>query len=230
VKDKWPHTYRGAYLVLSAYFNMDELLFMVEVNPKRLPTVQELTALNLFHWNAQPRLRSRIKLFLLLPNAAFQIDPDDLKKSWQTILCPPCNPDLFELSGRPEFTLDGGDYQPFKSSVWTPLVEHFFWEEKMLFYELLENPSIYKLNSLDFLRIFWKVTQLVLMNRSVKKDEILYPLTLPAVERAMIKECIPLPAELQTLTSAYRDELEGKTTDIATLIPPAIRYLKEINS
>jgi predicted nucleotidyltransferase len=230
IKERWSRTYRGAYLVPSAYFNMDEFLLMIEVNPKQLPTVQELTELNLFRWNAEPELKSRIKLFLLLPNAAFQIDPDDFKKSWQSILCPPCNPDLFELLSRSEFTLDGGSYQPATGSVWTPLVEHFFWEEKMLFYELLENPSIYKLNSLDFLRIFWKTVQLVLMNRSVKSDEILYPLTLPAIERALANKGIPLPDQLKNLTNAYRNELDGKTIDIASLIQPAIRYLKEINS
>ncbi len=230
IKERWSHTYRGAYLIPSAYFNMDEFLLMIEVNPKQLPTVQELTELNLFRWKAEPALKSRTKLFLLLPNAAFQIDPDDFKKSWQSILCPPCNPDLFELLGRSEFTLDGGGYQPTITSVWTPLVEHFFWEEKMLFYELLENPSIYKLNSLDFLRIFWKTAQLVLMNRSVKSDEILYPLTLPAIERALANKGIPLPDQLKNLTNAYRNELDGKTIDIASLIPLAIRYLKEINS
>ncbi len=230
IKERWSHTYRGAYLIPSAYFNMDEFLLMIEVNPKQLPTVQELTELNLFRWKAEPALKSRTKLFLLLPNAAFQIDPDDFKKSWQSILCPPCNPDLFELLGRSEFILDGGSYQPATGSVWTPLVEHFFWEEKMLFYELLENPSIYKLNSLDFLRIFWKTVQLVLMNRSVKSDEILYPLTLPAIERALANKGIPLPDQLKNLTNAYRNELEGKTIDIASLMQPAIRYLKEINS
>jgi hypothetical protein len=229
VKERWTHSYRGAYLVSSSYFNLDELLLMIEIDPKRVPTVHEITALNLFHLNAHAGLRSRIRLFLLLQNAAFETHPDDLKKSWQSILSPPCNPDLFELLGRPEFTLDGGDYKPSVASVWTPLVKHFFREERTLFYELLENPSIYKLNSLDFLRVFWKTVQLVLMNRSVERGEIFYPLTLQAVKRALVNWGIPLPDQLKNLSDAYRNELEGKRMEIARLIPPAIQYLKGIN-
>jgi predicted nucleotidyltransferase len=230
VKENWPDSYLGAYLGSSAYFNIDELLLMVRVNPERVPTVQEITALNQFHWSTAPHLRSRIRLFLLLPNAAFQVDPDDLKMSWQSILTPSSNPDLFELLGRPEFTVDGGSYRPNTSFAWNPFVEHFFWEEKMLFYQLLQNPSVYKLNNLDFLRIFWKTAQLVIMNRSAKRSEIIYPLTLPAIERSLAEEGIPLPGELNSLSVAYRDEIKGKDTGVAGLIPRAIRYLKEINA
>ncbi len=230
VKEKWAYKYRGAYLVSSSYFNIDELLLMVVVNPKQLPTVGELTELHLSYLSLYPRLRSQVKLFLLLPNAALQIDPDDFKKSWQSILCPPCNPELFELLDRPEFVLNGEGYRQGTNPVWTPLVKRFFWEEKMLFYELLENPSIYKLNSLDFLRIFWKTLQLFIMNRSVKSGEILYPLTPPAIERALAGDGIQLPDQLKSLSNAYADEINGKTTNIAALIPPAIHFLKEINS
>lgn len=229
VKKKWDDTYQGAYWTHSAYFNMDEILFMVEVDPEKIPSVHDLTTFYLYHSNAPSQLTSRIRLFLLFPNAAFQIDPYDFKKSWQSILCPPCNPELFELLGRSEFCLDGGGYTPAQFVIWTPLVEHFFWEEKMLFYGLLENPSVYKLNSLDFLRIFWKTIQLVLMNHSAQKDHILYPLTLPALERGLIKHGIPLPTEFQALIQAYFDELEGKACDISDLVPSAIEYLKEIN-
>ncbi|HWP93459.1 MAG TPA: hypothetical protein VNN20_14800 [Thermodesulfobacteriota bacterium] len=230
VKENWPDSYFGAYLASSAYFNIDELLLMVRINPERVPTVREITAFNQFHWSTGPHLRSRIRLFLLLPNAAFQVDPDDLKMSWQSILTPSSNPDLFELLSRPEFTVDGGSYQPNTSFAWNPFVEHFFWEEKMLFYQLLQNPSVYKLNNLDFLRIFWKTAQLVIMNRSAKRSEIIYPLTLPAIERSLAEEGIPLPGELNGLAGAYRNEIKGKDTGIAGLIPRAILYLKEINS
>jgi hypothetical protein len=68
------------------------------------------------------------------------------------------------------------------------------------------------------------------MNRSVKSDEILYPLTLPAIERALANKGIPLPDQLKYLADAYWNKLEGKTMDIASLVPQAIQYLKEIDS
>jgi hypothetical protein len=58
-------TYRGAYLIPSSYFNVDEILFMIEVNLERMPAVSELTTLNLFQMNKKKELTSRIKIFLL---------------------------------------------------------------------------------------------------------------------------------------------------------------------
>ena len=229
VKEKWQPAYRGSYWAHSAYFNMDEVLFMVVVDPEQLPTIRELTDFYLFHCQAPARMQERVRLFLLLPNAAFQIDPDDFKKSWQSILFSPANPDLFALLALPEFCLEGSGYHPGEFAVWTPLVKHFFWEEKMLFYELLEDPSVYKVNSLDFLRIFWKTIQLVLMNVSVASGRILYPLTLPAIERGLVQQGTPLPDALKPLNQAYVDELTGEARDISDFIPAALDFLKEIN-
>jgi len=229
LKNKWDYTYQGAFWAQSAYFNMDEILFMVKVDAEKIPTIHDLTTFYLYHNNAPYQLTSRIRLFLLFPNAAFQIDPYDSKKSWQSILCPPCNPELFELISRLGFCLDGNEYTSFQTVEWTPLVKHFFWEEKRLFYDLFKKPEIYKLNSLDFLRIFWKTAQLVVMNRSVNSDQLIYPLTIQAVERGLEKQEIPVPTELQFLSQAYSNELAGNECDISDFVPSAIEYLVEIN-
>ena len=228
VKENWSYTYKGSYLVTGVYFNIDEFLFMVQINPLYIPSVQEFAEFNRFHQNINPELKSRIKLFLLMPDAAFQLDTDDFNKSWQSVLYPPSNPDIFELLNRTEFKLDGEDYCRDNSLLWTKPVEHFLSEEKNLFYELLDNPSVYKLNNLDFLRIFWKTLQLVIINRSVKNGEIRYPLTLHAIESALDAECMKLPGELRILHEAYRSELKGEPEDISLLFPHAVDYLKEI--
>jgi hypothetical protein len=227
VKEKWRHTYVSAYLVSGFYFDLDELALLIEVDPALLPTLQQLAAFYLLHSNMQPELGSRIHLYLLLPHVAFRIDVG-YEKGWQSILCPSSNPDLFELLGRPEFALDRGRYQPANSSMWSSLVKDFLQEMESDFYGILQNREIYSLNSLDFLKIFWKTVQLVLINRSVPKGEILYPLTLPAVERAMAAEGISLPPRLRFLADAYKDGLSGKLCDISPLIPVAIDYLKEV--
>jgi hypothetical protein len=228
VKEKWLGTYRGAYLV-SGYYLLDELVLMIEVDPGRLPTISDLTKLYFLHCDTQFQLMSPIHLYLLMPHTAFQINAEYGKRSWQSILCPSSNPDLFELLCRPDFAVDGGSYRTVISPVWTPLVKEFLEERKNDLYERLHTPEVYALNSLDFLRIFWKIVQIVIINRSAQKDDILYPLTLPAVERAMAAEGISLPPRLQFLADAYRDELHGKSCNIAILIPEATAYLKEIN-
>ena len=102
-------------------------------------------------------------------------------------------------------------------------------EEKTLFYELLEDPAVYKLNTLDFARIFWKTAQLVVMNRSAAREEIVHPLTPAAIARALADEGVPLPENLMKLADDYRRELAGEPRDVADSIPAALRYLREIN-
>lgn len=230
IKEDWHETYRGAHLVSSVSFSMEELLLMIEIDPERLPAVHQFVGVNRLLREAQTHLKRGLHLFLLFPNVAFQINSEDLKQSWQSILCSPTNPDLFELLNRPEFILDGGDYSATTSSIWTSYLEDFFQEEKNLFYERIEEPSIYKLNLLDFLRIFWKTVQIVLIHRSIQRQEVIYPLTLPAIQRGLDREGIPLPPSLRIMADPYQSELSGRLSEIANLIPSAINYLKEIGS
>lgn len=224
----WAGFYRGAYLVPSVYFNLDEFLLLVEVDPHRPPTISEIRALNEFHGQSSFRLRSRIKLFVLFPHAAFRLDPDDLKKSWQSILCPAVNPEVFRLAAQPANRLDRGGYTGTPRPPWTRAVQHFFWEEEMLFFELLQDHSIYKLNPLDFLRIFWKSLQLVILNRWVERGEVLYPMTLRAIGRAMHALGLPPFPHLGIFEQAYRDCIEGKPVELVESVPEAVAYLKEI--
>jgi hypothetical protein len=224
--------YRGAALVPSAWFNIDEHLLLIAIDHEKLPTVEEIKALQIFAERvaAQPMLRSRVKLFLLLETTAFQVDPDDLTKSWQSVLVPFANPDLFEVLGRSEFRVDGSFNAPDPGPPWTAPVEHFFLEEKELFYTLFDNPSIYKLESLDWLRIFWKTAQLVVMNRSAQTGEILYPLTLPAIKRGLAAHARPLPHRLNPFEGAYAQVLDGIEPPIADRVPDAIAFLREIEN
>lgn len=229
IKAKWSDIVRGAYII-PGYYYIDEILLMIQVNLEQLPKAHQLTDFYFLHQNTNPALRSRIHLYLLLPNSAYQINSDFYKRGWQSILSPSSNPDLFELLTRTEFALDDGSYSPFKNLPRTPIVEEFLLSMKNTSYKQIESPSIYHLATLDFLRVFWKTIQLVLINRSVQKDEILYPLTLQAIERGLALEGIPLPACLQPLMEAYKHELDGKACNIANLIPDAISYLKDIDA
>jgi hypothetical protein len=86
VKDRWDKVYRGAYLVSSVNFKfLDDMALFLEVSPELLPTSREIEELNLLHWHVQPGLTSQIYLFLLLPNAAFQICDFPSKKIVQSV-------------------------------------------------------------------------------------------------------------------------------------------------
>jgi hypothetical protein len=229
VRTRWFYTYKGVYWAHSAYFNVDDILLFIEVDPEALPTVEDITALYLYHEGEKSVMMSSVYIFMLFPWAAYQIDVEDFQKSWQSVLCPPCNPDIFELLTRKEFCLNGGRYKPVLSNAWTPLVDHFFSEEKMLFRRLIEDPSIYKLNSFDFIRIFWKTAQLVIVNNAMREDQIICPLTLGAIERGLARQRIPIPYEIRPLTEASVDMFAGGEGDISDQIPFAVQYLRDIS-
>lgn len=230
VRSQWGATYRGVHLAASAFFNVDDLLLMIAVDPNRPPTIQQLRDLTALHWTHQPALRRRVHLFLLLPHVALQIDTAEAVKSWQSILSPANNPDVFALLSSGQAHRDGAPFAPLPPGGWTPLAEQFFREEEALFYGQLDEPAVFKANLLDFLRMFWKTAQLVAVNRSVRAGSVVYPLTPTATARALEAHGAPLPGNLKPLVTGYSLEAAGKDCGAARLIPAAIAYLKEIKS
>jgi hypothetical protein len=220
---QWP-AYRSAHQLSSAFFNLDDTVLFISIDPAQLPSMAQLKSLIALHSAGQKSLSRRLPLFLLLDHAAFQIDPDDLQKSWQTILIPGGNPDLFELLQHPQCVIDGSPRLGLRGASWNELIQHFFVQEKSLFYGLLDDPAIYKLNLPDFFRTFWKTAQLVLMNRAVARGTALYPLTLPAIQRHLAAEGMPLPPALNALSQMP----PLQSNQVAALIPNALAYLKEI--
>ncbi|NNE07334.1 MAG: hypothetical protein HKN20_02105 [Gemmatimonadetes bacterium] len=230
--DEWldvnwgPGASDGTKLAPAAYFNLDEFGFFIPIDPENAPTVERIAALNHFHATLAPDLRARFRVYLRTPEAAFQIDTHDLEQSWQSVLTPFNNPDVFEI-------LDGRDDE---RPAWTRPVAHFFEEEKFLFYELVRKPSIYKLNDRDFLRIFWKTAQLALLNRTAAEGEVVYAMTPAALVEALEAAGMALPAELSPLGPAYEaavsagDRPEGADSVVAPLVRGALGWLEGIDS
>lgn len=225
--------YRGAYLVPAVWFHLDERLLLLEVDPARLPAATELTELWRLHRGGDPRAVARVRPFLLLPNAGFQLDPDDLTKSWQSIVSRAASPEVFALLHRPESVLEGpgravpGAPAPTGRPTpgWTPLVERFLRQEQDLFHDLLDDPAVYKLDDLDALRVVWKTAQLVAANRSASDGEPHVPLTPPAVARALRRLDLPDAGWTEPLAEAYRRVLEAQDGDAGDLVPGALRWL-----
>lgn len=221
-----PGSSNGTKLAPAAYFNLDEFGYFIPIDPASAPSVEQISAFNRFHETLAPDLRVRFRVYLRTPEAAFQIDTQDLEQSWQSVLTPLYNPDVFEI-------LDGPSAE---RPAWTRPVAHFFEEEKFLFYELVTKPSIYKLNDRDFLRIFWKTAQLALLNRTALEGNVVYAMTPAALEEALGATGIALPTELRTLGPAYHtavnagDRTEDSESTVAALMRPALAWLERIDS
>ncbi len=230
VRRRWGASLRSAHLVSSVHFNVDELLLLLVADPERQPPLALLQAAVREQQAQTPTVRRRVRVFVRLTNAAFELNAQDLEQSWQSILWRASNPDAFALAGVPERCLEGAPLEISSRPTWGPLVSHFLIEEEMLFGELLQDPAMYKLGSLDFLRGFWKIAQLVVVNRSAARGQVVVPLSVPAIQRALTRERLELPAELGPLAGAYGAVLGGADPEIAELVPGAIAYLKEIRT
>lgn len=226
----WGDQFRGAYLVPSIHFNVDELLLLVAVAPARPPSFDLLGAAAREHRGRTAASAGRLRLFVLLANAAFQLDAEDLEQSWQSVLWPPSNPDVFALAARTDRRVAGASLGSGIRPAGGTLMRDFLRSEDTAFGELLGDPAIYKLGTLDFLRVFWKTAQLTVMQRGASRSELVFPLTPRAVRRALAAEGRPLPKRLDPLVGAYDATLDGQRPDVAELVPEAVAYLKEIRA
>lgn len=227
---EWPETYRGARVTPSVFFDLDEVLLLIEVDPDRLPTVEQLQALNRLYRDTRTERDPKLYLFLLLPNACFRIGLERLRNmGWQNILCPDCTPDVYTLLREPAFTIKHGGYQPPEPNAWTPLVEFFCWTFKLRYRQVLEAGQAKDWVPSDFLRSFWKCLQLIVLDRSSRGEEIVFALTPEATVRQMDRLGAPLPPDLAELVDLWRPALQGEPVDVSEAVPSAISFLEEID-
>jgi hypothetical protein len=214
---------------------MDDLVCLISIDAERLPVAAQLSALIKRHHSALPPLSRRIRLALLLPEVGVQIT--DLEASTHRerhLIAPPFFFEIFELLQRPKFTLYGEPPHHAQKPVWTAHAQNYLlnwrrqwhWKECHALYAETPPP----LSNLDFLRRFWKSVQLTALARSFCRGEVVYPMTLPALERALEREGSPLPESLRPLAEAYRRELDGTAYDIQRHIPAALFYLHDMES
>jgi len=225
---RWAGSYRGAYLTSGLSFAMDEILLFLEVEAGRLPSFAEVRALGRILEEASRGLRRRVNVFLLLGEAAYQVCGCELMKGWQVLLTPWANPDVFLALARPQACLDGCRPRPIPRVGWTRPVADFIAEELGLFREALDSPLVYRANTLDFLRMFWKYLQLNAVAASAAAGDAVFPQTLPAVRRALVRHSLPQAPFLDRFEQAYCGALEGAPQEVGRLLPAAVSFLKQM--
>ena len=145
----------------------------------------------------------------------------DRSRSWQAILTDAANPEtvlaLPWMGARRELG-------------WSQAVADFLHLEITLFEEALDSPAVYKANPLDFLRMFWKYLQMIVVARTSQQGAALFPQTVAAVRRGLGRIGAPEAAFLGELEQAYSDLLAGKSRDLGWMQPASIDYLKEVRS
>ena len=100
--------------------------------------------------------------------------------------------------------------------------------ERGLFGEALEDPAVYRVNTLDFTRMFWKYLQLAMASVSAERGTAIVAQSVAGVRNALQRTGLPEHSVLEPLAEAYRASLGGACTDLGVLLPHAVKYLKEL--
>jgi len=224
----WGSAYVGARRVPGLVFAMDEILIVFDVSgpvslAQLIPVVRK-------HARMADRLRRRIHLYLRSGDVLLQVYTHDLFRAWQAILTQGANPDTWEALRRPQSFMDGSEDAslPPASPTWGRPMRDFVRLERNLFSEALEDPAVYRVNTLDFARMFWKYLQLEVASVSAERGAAVVAQSVAGVRRALQRMELPEHSVLEPLEDAYRASLDGVRVDLGAVLPRAMEYLKEL--
>jgi hypothetical protein len=159
----WGPRCTGTHLVKSAFGDFDDLLWIMDADLNRLPTVQQIADITALHDRVWRKLSQTIVLFLRVEAVAFPISPLLPVELRRGLLTPATVPDVFLQLGH----------------------DTVYWTDYMLWY--LTNWKACQ-KRMDV----WEVSahkqqQLCSILKSAESGHIVYPLTLPALERTTQK-------------------------------------------
>lgn len=228
VKNRWTG-YRGAHLVPSvSFFNFDDLMLLIRLDPADLPSAEQVRELCEFHAASRPP--QRIALLLLLRNGAYQVETESMLELWHLLICPPANPDVFALLADPAFVLDGGVAAPAKAPCWT-LFAQFLVEEELAVRRAAMSRARgdRSMPALELIRNLWRQLQLEAIDRSALAGHVVIPLTPQAVMRGLERLGAPPSEALDAFRAAYEAALDGVETDVGPLLPEIMSSFSELH-
>ena len=222
----WGTALVGVYRANSVHFDVDETILLLELGLDDALDIGKLREFSILSHKLSSRFQSSVLPYLLFPNFAVQLAPRFPFRSYQSILLPATHPDMFEMVAQAR------DPQrhiatPREQFAWTPLADYMFSGFEQEAQDVLGDRALYKLDGLSFLRTFWKLTQLALLARTLKTDEMIFPLSIPAIVSGLKRSGHALPEELSCLVELYRGELAGQKKDYSLLVPDAVTFLRE---
>jgi len=212
---------RGAWLLHSVWFHLDEALLLLELE---VDAPVSLAAL-------EPVLKmaakiDRLRVFLSTPGLCLQLDVDALAMSWRTLPVPAWCAEIFAARALPHTRLIGSPPPPPSSwdSAWTArMLEH----ELGLMRDQIHLPEVYKLADEDLMRVYWKVLQLTVYLNSIVARAPFCPLTLAAIVRAGRRQGIDVSDESAERAEAWR---QGRQTPLGAKAPALVDQLRRWTS
>jgi hypothetical protein len=204
------------------------LLLLIELNPAaELPGIHQLREICTFHARSRAASPQQIALYLLLPSGAVQLDFVNFTEMWRVLLFPPASPDVFTLIQQPEFAIDGAPCESSVTPVWSQFAYDVALEEVNVRRSVLSKvtPDVFP-SPIEILRNVWRHLQLEALLRTADRGSARIPLSPAAVRRQLAALRMSDDRLLIVLDEAYRSELQGRTSNVRTLIPEIVTYLK----
>jgi len=204
---------RAAHLVPSiAMMSPDSLALVLEVDETAVPNLEQLRHLIAVHLDACPDLPQRLAIFLLLPQAAYQIDARSHADLFHFTLTPQIAPDVFLSLGQQGFSLYGNSAQRGTRVVWSRFAHELILEEL----EARRGAHVRvgtssRPNGMENIRNLWRFLQLLVVERTATEGEVLLATTIPAVRRAWVKERPDLQEPLLELEEIHQLALEASS-------------------
>lgn len=160
IETHWGAKCRGTHLVKSAFWDMEDILLIIDADRNLAPTVRELVDLVAVHCQIQGDQYPRIFLFLRIGSVAFPITPEIPRDFYRGLLTPATMPDVF---------LQLGDTEVY----WTDYTKWYLsdWQSNEQWLDASADKRL----------------QLSVIARSAETGHIIYPLTLAALERGGLK-------------------------------------------
>lgn len=156
IETNWGAKCRGTNLVKSAFWNIEDFLFVIDTDRNQVPTVGELADLVELHYRIQADQTQRIFLFLRLGSVAFPLTPSIPRDFHRGLLTPATVPDVFLQLGESEVH-------------WTNYTKRLLsdWQSNEQWLDASTRKRL----------------QLSAMARSAETGHIVYPLTMASLER-----------------------------------------------
>jgi hypothetical protein len=203
---------RAVFLMPSvSMFSPDSSSLLFDVDPSNLPSLGAIKHVCAEHFKASTSLPQRMAIYLLLPNAAYQLDAKSNLEFFHYTYLPEANPDIFIGLSSKDYVLYGQPRPPTSNLGWSPFAQELALEE------LHARRGAYgrfglnsRPNRIGNLRNFWRFLQLDVIERSQSADEVTLPITVPAIRRELTRLYPEAECDLQTLEKLFYASLQGR--------------------
>lgn len=210
--------FRAAYLTPAVVMSsVDSLALLLEVGGE-IPSAEQLLQVCEERFRT-PSLPQRLAVYLLLPEAAYQLDGAGALDFFHYTLTAQTAPDVFIALKQPGFVLSGEPRTQGDDPRWSRMAQELMLEElnarrgAYARFGIASRPT-----ATENLRNLWRFLQLTVIEHSFTEGLMRLPTTFAAVRRGLTEREPDAEADLHALERACTQSLRQKDLQVAALL------------